>query len=249
MARVVIRLGPTPKFRSFSIMADEFESSSASNVLRTTESLIRIRQQTFFKESVFGEIMLFFAVGLIATVSFLIQLSDTTTFFWLIVLICSTQKGDSIFFDGLCATFFAVITAYCLSNYSPVTSIMIGLSVTLMFYIISFFWVISKRKARFTIPHTPSPYILGVYPAMLNQIEQDTVWEWTMREFQMHGPVWGLVPTCWERDFIINLADPRDVERVLKTNVDNYVKSDELRQAILVFHLMIFPFVGHCCME
>lgn len=48
----------------------------------------------------------------------------------------------------------------------------------------------------------------------------------------MHGPVWGYVPTCWERDFIINLADPRDVERVLKTNVDNYVKSDELRQVL-----------------
>lgn len=89
---------------------------------------------------------------------------------------------------------------------------------------------LKTKRMLARIPHDRQPFLLGVVATMKKKIKANKFWEWRMDQRRRLGPVFSDPAPLFCRDGCVNLCNALDIEHVLKTNVNNYVKSHELQR-------------------
>lgn len=192
------------------------------------------RVKNRMKHSILSEFILVFLLLPVVGVS--VMLPDPINFALLSLTIVAIQRrSDTIFLEpSVLAVFGAFAVGLWAVGVSAFLCIALSIELTLLGYVITF--ILFRKATNAQLKSMPGPWELngwmGIVPEMVKHIGGNTLWKWRESKCEQYGQTWVESTPIFERDCMVNLASPQDIEHVLKTNVDNYIKSPGFQQVL-----------------
>lgn len=188
-----------------------------------------VRNQVYFKESILPELLQLSVGTFFLLLRYFFALNESLCLFGFFISIFATWQAD--FIVGRPWFLVLIFGATYFSGLSFRTGLLLFACCLMSMYIIAFEVALIRRKTLVNCPGEHYSFFFGILEQMIPRLRNNTFYTWRLghlKEFK--GQAFKDTPPCFARDIVVNIVKANDIEHILKTNVNNYVKSQFLRR-------------------